>query len=123
VTRVTAVFDAVKPLASQSQPPTRAPKSKQQFVAVVGQPVVRGVRPRRILITVRVNAPSSIAAMLTSARRRRVIYHSWQVASGSRVLRLSAPKRARRGMYVLRLTARDRDGHVKRFERRVRLRR
>jgi hypothetical protein len=145
VTRVTAVFDSVgsqaetkqaetkpsgtkppgrKRPTSKSQQSKRDRRSQSPFVARVGRRiVVRGVRPRRIRFTVSVNKRSSIRAVVAHARGRLVSSRSWTVGRGRRVLRLSLPRRARRGTYVLRVTARDGAGYVKRFERRVRLRR
>ncbi|MEA2233251.1 MAG: hypothetical protein QOD83_3067 [Solirubrobacteraceae bacterium] len=144
VTRITAVFDSASPPGSQppetkspeikasgTQPVTsqpeqskQRPRSQSPFVARVGRRiVVRGVPPRRILFTVGVNARSSIRAVLANARGQLVSSHTWTVGSGSRMLRLGLPRRARRGTYVLKVTARDGADNVKRFERRVRLRR
>jgi hypothetical protein len=129
VTRVTAVFDAVE-TASETQPSggrpqqsKRTPSSQAAFVARVGPVIVPGGRPRRIHFTVRVNARSSIRAVLHDARGRRVSSHTWSIQSGKHVLRLRVPKRARRGTYVLKITAHDTAGNVKRFKRRVQLRR
>jgi hypothetical protein len=52
-----------------------------------------------------------------------VTTHIWKLEPGRRELRLRVPRRARQGRYLLRVTARDRHGHAKRFERDVRLRR
>jgi hypothetical protein len=132
VTRVTAVFEREPETGSRpsSAPPSQAPPARRtsqskipSFVAVVGRRVVvRGVRPRRIRFTVRVSARSSIRGVLQTARGRRVITaRTWRIPRGRRVLRLAVPRRARRGTYVLRITASDGRGHVKQFNRRVRL--
>jgi hypothetical protein len=140
VTRVTAVFDSegrppeTKPSgtnASDATPLRPTPRqsklmrrSSSAFAASVGRRiVVRGARSRRVLFTVGVNARSSIRAVLESTRGRRVSSRSWDVRRGKRVLRLRVPEGAGRGTYVLKITARDRAGNVKRFKRRVRLRR
>jgi len=129
VTRITAVFDAEeapsenKPSGTDPQRPKRRPGSKAAFTARVGRVVVRGARPRRLRFTVGVNAPSSIQALLENGRGRSVTSRTWRVQAGTRVLRLSVPRRTPGGNYVLRITVRDRAGNVKRFNRRVRLRR
>lgn len=133
VTRVTAVFDSLgtspenqassKPSGTKSQQSKRGPRSQPRFVARVGRVAVRGARPRRVHFTISVNARSSIRAVLENARGRRVSSRTWAVRRGKRVLRLSVPRHARRGTYVLKITARDRAGDVKRFERRVHVRR
>jgi hypothetical protein len=127
VTRITAVFDAVE-TASETQPSgrepqqsKRTPSSRAAFVARVGRVVARGARPRRIHFTVRVNARSSIRAVLHDARGRPVNSRTWSIQRGKRVLRLRVPRRARRGTYVLKITAHDTAGNVKRFKRRVQL--
>jgi hypothetical protein len=107
-----------KPQRSKRGEGTRAP-----FVARVGPIVVPGAGPRRVHFTVSVNARSSIRAVLENARGRPVSSRTWQVERGERVLRLRVPRRARRGSYVLRITARHKAGDIKRFTRRVRLRR
>jgi hypothetical protein len=131
VTRVTAVFDAagespVKPsgMKAPSKRERSGRRSRSPFVARVSpQPVVRGTRPRRILFRVTVNARSSIRAVLAKAHGRAVTSRSWNVQPGIRPLQLRVPKRAKPGAYVLRITARDGAGTVKRFQRRVRVRR
>jgi len=138
VTRVTAVFNdpnarpnspsSAPPGADQKRPKPKprpsTPNSQGDFVATVDRRViVRGVRARRIRFTVGVNQPSSIRAALENARGNRVTSRTWKIEPGRHVLRLRLPKRARQGSYLLRITARDQHGHVKRFERRVRLRR
>jgi hypothetical protein len=141
VTRVTALFAKERPpvsrpttsgpLASRpsrSAPAPRSPRQAQgperRFIVLVGRRVaVRGVRPRRVTLPVRVNARSSIRLVLEHTRGHLVSSRTWEVRRGRRVLRLRVPARARRGTYVLRIKAQDRRGHVKGFERRVRLRR
>lgn len=132
VTRVTAVFQRLSAAGkaggskspSKRRSSTQRPTAHRSFVAVVGRRVVvHGMRPRRMLFSVGVSAPSSIRAVLASLRGDRVTARTWQMRRGMRMLRLAVPRRARRGTYVLRVTARDRHGHVKQFARRVRLRR
>lgn len=98
--------------------------SQRRFIARVSRHVViRGVRPRRVAVTVLVNARSSVRLVLQNARDRLVTSRTWEIDPGSRVLQLTVPKRARRGRYILRATVRDRHEHVERFERRIHLRR
>lgn len=137
VTRVTAVFrrdsagGAKPPRGGSSAPPPPGarppfgfpPGPDRQFVAVFeGRVAVRGARPQRIIFALRVSARSSIRAVLETASSDRVTARSWQVERGRRVLRLAVPRGARRETtYVLRITARDGRGHVRRLNRRVRL--
>jgi hypothetical protein len=147
VTRLTAVFDdpSVHPSSPPSSKPSSPPSSKPPtsgpnrpnpatrpstpspqhgfFATVDRRVVVRGVRPRRIRFTVRVNQPSSIRAALQNGRGNRVASRAWNVKPGRHLLRLSVPRRAQRGSYLLRITARDQHGHVKQIARRIRLRR
>ena len=131
VTRVTAMFrrgsaggSKQPPASSPAPPPFGFPPSgsDRPFIVVVeGRVVVRGARPRRVHVTVRVSARSSIHGVLETARGRRVTANTWQIPRGRSMLRLAVPRRARRGTHVLRITARDGREHVKRFTRRVRL--
>lgn len=110
------------------KPPKPAPKAaglQRPFVARVGRHVlVRGVRPRRLAVTVGVNVRSSIQLALQTKRGRRVTSRTWTITSGRRVLELVVPSRhSRRGRHLLRVTAWDGHGHVERFTRRVYLRR
>ena len=130
VTRVTAVFErlsaagSVPPPPPPPPPPTSGPTAASKpFVATVDRVVVRGTRKRRIRFTIRVSARASIRGVLESARGDRITAGAWRIPRGRHVLSLAVPRRAPRGTYVLRITARDAHGHVKRFDRRVRLRR
>jgi hypothetical protein len=129
VTRVTAVFDTVgkpsgtTPSGTTPQRSKRGGSTQTPFVARIGRILVPGARPRRVHFTVSVNARSSIRAVLENARGRPVSSRAWEVERGERVLRLRVPRRARRGSYVLKITARHKPDDVERFTRRVRLRR
>ncbi len=134
VTRVTAVFErapaagstpppAPPPAPPPSPPPGPGPGSTSPFVAVVDGVGVRGARPRQIRFAVRVSARASIRGVLETARGDRVTARTWKIPRGRHVRQLAVPRRAPRGTYVLRITARDGHGHVKRLDRRVRLRR
>jgi hypothetical protein len=120
VTAIGAVFDA----PSTSNPPSSGSgpsRPSTRFAARLRRFAVSGHgRHRRILIRVQVNAPATVRATL-SRGHRRVASRRWRVRAGNPLLRLRVPARARRGVYRLGLSMRDRAGHTIQVKRRVRL--
>jgi hypothetical protein len=120
VTALGAVFDKSK-TSERPTPASPPPRPARRFVARLTRMAVRGHgRHRNILMRVQVNAPATVKATLSSARRR-VTSQRWRVPAGSRLLRLHVPGRARPGVYQLRMSLRPRAGGATQFTRRVRL--
>jgi hypothetical protein len=113
------------PTASNPRPAPLQPQRPQRpfVVQVDRRVVVRGVRPQRVAVTVRVNARSSMRLMLENTRGHVVTSDTRYIRRGRRVLLLSVPEHAKAGKYLLTIEAQDEHGHLKRFKRSVRLRR
>jgi WD40-like Beta Propeller Repeat len=78
-------------------------------------------RRRMILVRLEVNVNSVVRARL-ARNRRQLASKRWRISSGSHLLRFRVPRRARPGVYVVRLTVNG-NGQTTRVAQRVRLRR
>jgi hypothetical protein len=130
VTRLAAVFDV-----AATARPTGAPGGKKRgggdgnagtgsregrrtaFKANIGDIEIRRVRGRRVIqFRVRVSSRATVRARL-GRKAGSVVARTWQVRSGVRQLRLRVPRKARSGLYRLRISARGHTGTTKVFTR------
>jgi hypothetical protein len=120
VTGLTAFFERGSGAGgvAQQQQQSKNPRLTARLLRIN----VRGHgRKRTVLIRLRLNAASTVRAVLLRGRRQ-VAAKRFRVAAGTHLLRFRVPVRARPGSYRVRLTIKG-NGQTKRLTQRVRLRR
>jgi Divergent InlB B-repeat domain len=120
VTAVTAVFEKA---SSQGGGGGQGGSSGVKALAArILRLNVRGKgRKRTLLIRLQVSVDSTVRGRLVRGRRQ-IASKRWRVSAGSHLLRFRVPRKARPGVYKLRLTVAG-AGQTKRISQRVRLRR
>jgi hypothetical protein len=117
VTAVTAVFERTTGASTTTNRPSG---HRRALTARILRLNVRGKgRRRAILIRLQVNAAATVRARLLRGRRQ-VASRRWRLRAGQHLLRLRVPRRARPGVYRVRLTVSG-NGQTKRIARSVRL--
>jgi hypothetical protein len=120
---VTAIAAEFQPAAGSPSPSPESQPRARPIVARIAQVRVRGRgRRRTVVVTLQVSTAARIRVDLVRGRRVTAT-RSRGVAAGRWVVRLRVPRRARPGVYRVRLTARDGAGQTARTARGVRLRR
>jgi Divergent InlB B-repeat domain len=129
VTAVTAVFEKASAPSSAANKPAapssaanKPADSRRALTARVLRLNVRGHgRRRTILIRLQVNVNSTVQARLLRVRRQ-IASRRWRLQAGSHLMRFRVPRRARPGVYRIRLTISG-NGQTERITQRVRVRR
>jgi hypothetical protein len=133
VTRVVAVFDTAPPVRRRDAPLAKKGGGRGgnpgvssgkgnggTFTADFGDLEIRRVRGRRLIqFNVAVSSPATVRARL-GRKARTVVSRTWQVGSGTHRLRLRVARKARNGLYRLRVSARGQAGTTRVFTRRLR---
>jgi hypothetical protein len=116
VTAVTAYFERGSAGGGSSKQPAPSPR----FSARVLRLSVTGHGRKRIIsVRLRVNAPSTVRAVLLRGRRQ-VASKRFRLKAGTPLVRFRVPARTRAGTYRLRLTIKG-SGQTRQLTRRVRL--
>jgi hypothetical protein len=118
VTAVTAFFERAGSGGAQQQQQQQSTRPRLS-ARVLRLKVTGHGRKRIIFVRLRVNAASTVRAVLLRGRKR-VASKSFRVKAGTPLVRFRVPARVRKGTYRLRLTIKG-NGQTRQLTRRVRL--
>jgi Divergent InlB B-repeat domain len=118
VTSVTAVFERAGSGGGSQQQQQQSTRPRLS-ARVLRLKVTGHGRKRIIFVRLRVNAASTVRAVLLRGRKR-VASKSFRVKAGTPLVRFRVPARVRKGTYRLRLTIKG-NGQTRQLTRRVRL--